>query len=206
MANRSEFSVQIFLLATCSAQAGTLGFSQKGVDTNFRRNDFKLFLSTKFKIKFHHTRIIRIFVFLARAQHEKISPSPLITATALVLQSARDSIFGFICPKKRKMKSCHAHSKPVVSSYQFHMHTASDTPTGRQAHTHTFASHPLCPITVVVRAHRNRLTEPLSRGTWLSITKRKKNQLSPFFSARITSVDSVCAPSTTFAVANHSSG
>lgn len=138
----------------------------------------------------------------------------MITASVLVLRRARDDFFGFICHKKYRRKMCLA-VKPVVSSYQFHMHTASDTPTDRQTHTntHTFASHPLCPITFVVleRAQQNRLTELLSRGTCVSITERKMPAFSVFlrqnhlrrerrfFSARLRPIDNVRC------VANHSS-
>lgn len=177
-----EFSLKIFLFASCShpTTCGCFAYyiekniSKKVVDWNFRQINLQIVLSSAFPPSEFRNRLN--FRTCSRRSNthmkRKISLVPLITATVLALWHARDSLFCLhLSQNAMQRRTCPAHSKPVVSSDQFHKntytHVASDTPTEHwqtdtRTHTHTHAPHPLHPITFVVRAHGNR---------WLNYTR-----------------------------------
>lgn len=119
--------------------------------------------------------MIRVLVFPGCATHGKHGLTPVITAAVLALRVARDCFFSAsFVTKWEERKTCHAHLKPVVSSYQFRMHTASDTFWLTDRHIRivsTLSNYSWCSRT------QKSLFELLSLGTCVSISTRHKKKL-----------------------------
>lgn len=162
-----------------------LGKKTAKIAKNFLWN---IFQKTLIEIIFRHINFAKYFrrhresfknssLVLGR-RTRKISLASLITAVVLALRRARDCFFlDFVCHKMRSREK-----RVTQLSVWLSISCTHRRQTPRLTDRLTYASYPLYPITVAVRANKNCWLNYFPHGTCVSINTRKANKKKNVFS------------------------